>query len=166
MIYALIFLLFIAYLIIESKGEKIRGAFYILSFLSIIGLFLCTFEFASIREVNRAQAGGDGARTNPNLLMRNPPQDRVKIEVYVDNSVPPVGSTINLLVYAPAGSNVTVICRFKEGDNPKMFQMGKSGQAVIPLRVATAARGYTVVVDLIVEYNGKTYRKNTVFTPR
>lgn len=166
MIYAAIFLLFFAYLIIESRGEKLRGACFTLSIISVMGLLLCALEFSSIREVNLTQTEGYGIRTNTNLFMGNPPSSNVKIEVYVDNAAPPIGSTINLLVYAPEGSKVTAIARFKEGDQPRMFRIGKGGQAVVPLRVATSARGYTVVVDVIVEYNGKTFRKNTVFTPK
>lgn len=90
-----------------------------------------------------------------------------KISAYFDNANPPRGALINLIVFGPSGGKVTAICQYKGHGTPYIMDIGKSGQAVIPIKVDSDAEiGVIVVVDILVKYGDITYKTNTVFTPQ
>lgn len=105
--------------------------------------------------------------SNLNSMGRDVPEKVKKVTAYLDNTNPPRGSLINLIVTGPAGGKVTAICQYKGHGTPYIMNIEKNGQAVIPITVENNAEaGYVVVVDVTVNYGGINYRTNTVFTPR
>lgn len=90
-----------------------------------------------------------------------------KITAFFDNPNPTRGSITNLIVSGPKGGKATAIVQYKGHGTPYIMDIGAGGQAVIPIRVEESAEpGFLVVVDVIVDYQGKQYKTYTVFTPR
>lgn len=90
-----------------------------------------------------------------------------KITAYFDNANPGRGTVTNLIVTGPRGGKVTAICHYKGFGTPYIMNIGNNGQAVIPVKVDNNADpGYVVVVDISVNFEGRVYKINSVFTPK
>jgi hypothetical protein len=91
----------------------------------------------------------------------------VKISAYFDNASPAKGAITNLIVSGPPKGKVTAICQYKGHGTPYIMDIGVNGKAFIPVRVENDAEpGLMVVVDVVVSYEGKLYKTNSVFTPQ
>lgn len=90
----------------------------------------------------------------------------VNISASLDNTSPSKNSTVFLTVKGPPMSKVTVIANFKTKSLSYPGMIGKDGNASIPIQLINAEPGFTVIVDIQVEYSDKVYKTSTTFTPR
>jgi hypothetical protein len=160
-------LLFLFGVLIFMNKRGLRGTFLTAAFILTAAIVLHSAEYGTVRRVidTRDKLYDNNTIPIASLYDSIVEPEKISIKAYVDNFSPAIGSTINLLVYGPPGGRVTAIFHFKEHDQPSIFEIGKSGKEIKQINVATAAKGHTVFVDVIMEYKGKTYRANTMFTP-
>lgn len=90
----------------------------------------------------------------------------INISASVDNPSPNQNATINVIINGPSSGNVSIICKYKSKDTPYSGSIGSNGKALIPVKIGRAASGFTVIIDVNVEYNGNTYSTQTSFTPQ
>lgn len=79
----------------------------------------------------------------------------------IDNTTPTDNTRIHLTV-AGAGGTYTATCHYKSKDT---IYNGTVGEP-ITIDISRATYGYTVYIDIIINYNGQTYNTNTSFTPQ
>jgi hypothetical protein len=134
-------------------------------YISAVSLFLLliTFQPSPNTEMGK-KLSSEITHTYTNIFS-NYKKD-VKVSAYLDNMRPTKNSTIYLTVNGPAGGNVTVVSHFKNNSLVIPGVIGTDGIASIPIQVGNAEANFTVIVDVMVEHNGKTYKTNTAFTPR
>jgi competence protein ComEC len=90
----------------------------------------------------------------------------INISASVDNVSPSKNSIVFLTVKGPPMSKITAIANFKTKSLAYPGMIGKDGYASIPIQVINAEPGFTVIVDVQVEYNNKIYKSTTSFSPR
>ncbi|KPU45801.1 hydroxyacylglutathione hydrolase [Oxobacter pfennigii] len=95
-----------------------------------------------------------------------PAQDNINVSASIDNPNPAQNAIINLTVAGPAGGSVNAVCHYKSIDTPYAGIVGTDGEAIIPIRIGRAAKGFTVEIEIAVSYNGETYNTKTSFTPQ
>jgi hypothetical protein len=100
----------------------------------------------------------------PYTALKNAPE--AKITATIDNMTPPKNSTINVTVKGPVSGKVTAFVLFKDRPVVLSGAIGLDGISVIPIRVGNAEAGFTVIVEITVEHEGKKYKTEAVFTPR
>lgn len=107
------------------------------------------------------------SRGNLSALEEDIPEQEKKVTAYLDNTNPSRGSIINLIVTGPPGGKVTAICQYRGHGTPYIMDIEKEGRVIIPITVESNAEvGFAVVVDVTVNYGGRDYKTNTVFTPK
>jgi competence protein ComEC len=134
-------------------------------YICVVSLFLIliTFQLSLNTSLEKKITGES---THPYANVTSNYKKDVKISAYLDNMSPTKNSTIYLTVNGPSGGTVTVISHFKNNSLVIPGDIGTDGIASIPIQVGNAEANFTVIVDVMVDYNGKTYKTNTVFTPR
>ncbi|WIF93991.1 ComEC/Rec2 family competence protein [Caminicella sporogenes] len=90
----------------------------------------------------------------------------INISANIDNPNSEQGSTINLIVNGPSKGKVRAVAHYKSKNTKYTSVIDSSGRAVIPMKIGRAAKGFKVIVDVVVNYKGKEYKTNTSFTPK
>jgi hypothetical protein len=85
----------------------------------------------------------------------------IKVSASVDNPSPTQNSRIRLTVTGPKGS-YTAVCHYKSKDTAYNGTVGSP----LGIDISRAAKGFTVVIDVTINSNGKTYTAQTSFTPK
>lgn len=86
----------------------------------------------------------------------------INVSASVDNPSPTQNSRIHLTVTGPRGASYTAVCHYKSKDT---VYNGKVGSP-LSINISRAAKGFTVVIDVTINNNGKTYKAQTSFTPQ
>lgn len=166
----LVYVIFLIYIIISVYyfRRRKRANNSLMTFMtSFLILFTCTVLISTdlINSGNKQSIGIGNDIINKSAWL-NSEDLEIKITAYLTNTSPPRGSITYLNITGPTGGKVTAICQYKGHSTPYFSDIGKNGQAVIPLKVESdTEKGYTVIIDVIVEHEGNTYRTNAVFTP-
>lgn len=145
-----------------------RASNSLLTFMTSFSiLFSCTVLISTnLFNTGHSQIIGSGNDIKNKSAWVNSEDPGTKVTAYLTNTNPPRGSITYLNVTGPAGGKVTAICQYKGHGTPYVMNIGQNGQAVIPIKVENdAEKGYMVIVDVLVNHEGKTYRANAVFTP-
>jgi hypothetical protein len=134
---------------------------------SFLILFTCTVLIsADLVTTGNKQGLAAGNDIKNKIVWVNTEDSDVKVTAYLTNTSPATGSVTYLNVTGPAGGKLTAICQYKGHSTPYLMDIGSDRHAVIPIRVESdAEKGYSVIIDVIVKHEGKTYRTNAVFTP-
>jgi hypothetical protein len=166
----IVYAIFIIYIVISIGyfRKTRRASNSILTFMTSFSiLFTCTVLISTdlINSGNKKIIGtGNDIRNKSAWVSSENPE--TKISAYFTNTNPPRGSVTYLNVTGPTGGKVTAICQYKGHGTPYIMNIGQNGQAAIPIRVESdAEKGFMVVVDVIIQHEGRTYRTNAVFTP-
>lgn len=85
----------------------------------------------------------------------------VNFSASVDNSSPTDNTRIHLTVSGPGGT-YSAICHYKSKDTTYNGNVGTP----ISIDIGRAAKGYTVNIDISINYNGQAYSTSTSFTAR
>lgn len=112
---------------------------------------------------NRADGGKSVAGSGETEA--KPPADTTPgtdVAARVDDPSPVQNTRIHLTVTGPRGASYTAVCHYKSKDT---VYNGKVGSP-LSINIGRAAKGFTVVIDVTINSNGKTYTARTSFTPR
>lgn len=166
----IVYAIFIIYIVISFGYFKRtrRASNSLLTFMTSFSiLFTCTVLISTdLINSGSKQIIGTGSDIKNKSAWVNCENPEEKVTAYLTNNNPPLGSVTYLNVTGPAGGKVTAICQYKGHGTPYVMNIGQNGQAVIPIRVESdAEKGYMVVIDVIIQHEGRTYRTNAVFTP-
>ena len=86
----------------------------------------------------------------------------VKVSASVDNPSPKQNSRIHLTVTGPGGASYTAVCHYKSKNTTYNGKVGSP----LSINIGRAAKGFTVVINVTINSNGKTYTAKTSFTPQ
>lgn len=107
-------------------------------------------------------AYGSSKTSTPAANATSSASSNVVITASVDNKTPAQNSHIKLTVTGPKGASYTAVCHYKSKDTTYNGKVGTP----LSIGISSAAKGFTVVINVTMTYNGKTYTAKTSFTPR
>lgn len=98
---------------------------------------------------------------------------KIVVKASVDDETPYQNSTVTVTVLVKDnnekplnGAKVTLTLHYKSKDTTYNGITDSNGVATIPFKIGRASKGFTVVGDVVVTYNGKTSTTKIQFTPQ
>lgn len=90
------------------------------------------------------------------------PSAIVSVSASVSNQAPVQNAAETLTVNGPSGASFTAVCHYSSKDTTYNGTVGNP----LSFKIGRAKKGFTVVINITVTYNGKTYQTQTSFTPQ